>query len=468
MDIAKIKSWFTDDITITIKPKRDKNKIKDKKSKKEQVKLDKPKKRKPSKEEIRFKRNFNEVMFELDLFNKFKKTYKLDIKTETNYGYYAHLYLENGLSFNMLEEKREIIEQNLQCIWVMKPIPFQRYAEVQIVLRAVDENIEFKNPNIKPHEFYLGLSFSNKIQKVDVNEYHMFLLAGAIGSGKTRFIYQVLLSWIMSCTPDEVWIYLADVAKNEYIQFQNVKHIKYYASDLDELYEMMKLVDKEMKRRNKIITSYREKGIATNIYEYNKINQSNKLAYCYIVIDEFSVVQTDKADTKEDKEKKEYILAVISRFAKLGRSLGMFTVIATQKPTKVEMPIIIKNMSGVRISFKANDETSSRVVMENKSAVGLPKRVAVYSLDGGTTIDYLYSPKLETEDKKLQKMLEPYIENKMAKIGQSDKSSTKTDGEAKVIRIPKKPKNMSYKEYMDHLKKNVLNNEEDDYIDYGS
>lgn len=458
MDIAKIKSWLNEDITIP-------NIIKKDKPSENKKKIIKPVKRKISKEEIKFKEKFNEVMFELDLYNKFKKTYKLDIKSETNYGYYAHLYLESGLSFNMLDEKREVIEQNLQCIWAMKFQPFRSYAEVQIVLRPVDESVEFENYNIKPNEFYLGLSFANKLQKINADENHMFLLAGATGSGKTRYIYQVLLSWIMGCSPDEVWLYLADIIKNEYIQFQNVKHVKYYASDLEELYKMMGLVDKEMRRRNKIITSYREKGLATNIYEYNKINKSNKLAYCYVMIDEFSVIQPNAADNKEEKEMKKYILAVIGQFAKVGRSLGMFLFTATQKPVKEEMPPIIKNMSGVRICFKVNDDVSSRVIMENNSAVGLPNRVAVYSLDGGTNVDYLYSPKLITEDKELQKMLEPYMrEDKLSqnklKLNESDDV---TIVKTKTTRIPK---GVNAREYIKFLREKEKLSNEGDYNDY--
>jgi len=224
----------------------------------------------------------------------------------------------------------------------MKTEPFKEYAEVQIVLNAIDENMEYINPKIKPHELYLGLSFSNKIQKNNNNDNCMFLLAGAMGAGKTRFIYEVLLSWILGCTSEEVWIYLSDVAKNEYIQFKKVKHVKYYASELEELHIMMKAVSSEFDRRKKIITRYREKGIATNIAEYNKTNKSNKLAYCYIVIDEFSILIPDKTDSKDEKEMKEFILASLKRLAKLGRSLGMIPFVATQKTTKEEMPSIIK------------------------------------------------------------------------------------------------------------------------------
>lgn len=417
-------------------------------------------KRKPSKDEVDFKNRFYSLMFELDLFNKFKKTYFFNILNEENYGYYAQIYLVPGLSFEDLDNKKTIIEQNLKCLWIMKVEAFKEYAEVQIVLNPIDENMEYVNPGIKPYELYLGLSFSNKIQKNNNNDNCMFLLAGATGSGKTRFIYQILLSWILGCSPEEVEIYLSDIAKNEYIQFKDIKHVKCYASELYELYTMLGKVSSEYHRRKKIISQYREKGTATNIAEYNKICKSNKLPYCYIVIDEFSILLPDKTDSKEEKKIKEYILDDLKRISKLGRSLGMFTFIATQKTTRDEMPSILKNMSAVRISFKSNDRISSEVIMENNSAVGLPKRVAVFSLNGGTSTNYLYAPKLTIE--KLKELLKPHMRKEEIKA-----SSKKIAPEVialSEVKITKVPPGVNAREYLKTLKNNDIR--EDDFIDY--
>lgn len=446
---------------------------------KEEVKKDKDaitkekiksKKRMPSKEEIQFKNRFYELMFELDLYNKFKKTYKLNILKETNYGYYAHLYLAAGLSFNKLEVNRHIIEQNLKCMWIMIIEPFKEYAEIQIVLNPVDKTVDFRSPNIKPNELYLGLSFSNQIQKINVNEHHMFLLAGAIGSGKTRFMYQILLSWILSCTPEEVNIYLSDIAKNEYIQFKDIKHVKYYASETEELYNMIVEIRKEFNRRNKLLTKLRENSVATNIEEYNKLNKNNILPYLYIVIDEFSVLLPDKTDSKEETNQKEYIIDNLKKFAKLGRSLGVFTFMATQKTTRDEIPSIIKNNSGVRISFRANDQISSGVILGegDNSAMGLPKRVAVYKLDG-SLLNYLYSPNLATEQGKLKKMLDPYIDRKTIQDINIKKNKPNVLEEKSVSKWTRIPKGVDGIEYIKSLKnKKASIQEEDDYIDYGS
>lgn len=410
------------------------------------------KKIKLSKEEIRFKIKFYELMFELDLYNKFKKTYHLDIKEETEYGFYAYIHLQPGLSFKALIENKKIIEENLQCLWIMKQEQFKSYAKVNIVTKPLDESIEFQSPKIKPWQTYLGLSFAREPIIIDNNKHCMSLLAGATGSGKTRYIYMILLSWILSCTPQEVALYIADIVKSEYINFKNVAHVRFYAETLDELQEMMESLNKEFERRKRLIGELRENELGTNIKDYNKANPRRKLPYCYLLIDELSIVNVDYTDSKEEKEKKRYILDTIKRLEKTGRSLGMFCFMATQKTSKEEMPIVIKDMSAVRISFRANDGASSLVVMGDDSAEGLMDRVAVYSLNGGADKSYLFSPTLTMD--RLNSLLKPY------KKPLKRQSKNKTKGGIKRLRITTIPKEKSYKDY---LPRKEIKEDYDDY-----
>ena len=368
-------------------------------------------------------------MFELDLYNKFKKTYLLLIE-ETEYGYSGRMYLAPGLSFEALKDKRKTIEQNLRCLWIMRVEQLSEFATVQIVTMPLSHELPYTNPKIRPWEMYLGLDFAGELQKNDNNDACMFLLAGAVGSGKTRFIYLVLLSWILGCTPKDVWLYISDIAKNEYVQFRNVQHVKAYASELDELVDMMKAVRKEFNRRKGLISRYREQGTATNISEYNKI-KGNHLPYCYILIDEFSVILPDKTDSKAEKEQKEFILDTLKYLSKLGRSIGMFCFIATQKTTRDEIPSIIKNMSAVRISFRANDAISSEVIMGDNSAMGLADRIAVYSTNGGSIQNYLFSPKITIE--RLNELLAPYVKGNDKQPSQGRRKATR----GKVTPMPK-------------------------------
>jgi hypothetical protein len=356
-----------------------------------------------------FKEKFYRLMFELGLYNKFNKTYFLQIMNETNYGFYAQLYLVDGLSFKQLQQKIGELQEGLCCIWIMQTKQFENYASVKIVTQPLDENLPFENPKIKPHQMYLGMSFSMKPIIIDVVLNCMMLCGGATNKGKTRWIYCVLLSWILGCKPSEVELYISDIAKDEYVLFKNVKHVKCYANELEQLYNMVHELKRKFEERKVLISKYRETGEATNIWEYNLISK-NKLSYVYYVIDELSVLMPDKTDSEDEKDMKGEILAISKMLEKTARALGIYVLCATQKTTKEEMPSIIKNMSAVRVSFGANDAVSSEVIMGDSSAVGLQQRYAVYSLNGGEKKDYLFSPYLTTD--MLKMLLEPYKTNK--------------------------------------------------------
>jgi hypothetical protein len=364
------------------------------------------------KEKNEFEQKFYRLMLELGLYNKFNRTYWLRIVEKTNYGFYAQLYLVDGLNFSALKQKVGDIQESLCCIWIMKTKQFQDYADIQIVTVPMDEDIPFEAPKIKPYEMYLGMSFSLEPIIINMYDYCMYLMAGATGSGKTILIYQILLTWIIGCSPKEIEIYLGDIAKNEYVNFEHVNHVKFYASELEQLYKMILILEKEFERRKKILSITRAKGIATGIREYNQLSKE-KLSIIIILQDEFSVLLPDKTDNKEEKEIKQRILDTLKFISKTGRNLGMFTFESLQKTVKEEIPSIIKSQSAVRISLRANDSISSEVIMGDHSAVGLGKRYAVYSLNGGEEQNYLYSPYLNT--KILNDMLEPYIDEKYKK-----------------------------------------------------
>jgi hypothetical protein len=415
--------------------------------------------------------HFNELMFEFGLVNNFDLTYDLQILKKTEYGYFAHLFLETGLTFSKLKPHIGEIQESLACIWGMKTEAFRTYAEVEIITVPMDPFYPYKDPEIKPWQMYLGINMSkNPIINVDNVRTCMFMVGGATGAGKTCFLYQLLLSYVLGCTPQEVELYIADISKNEFANWANVKHVRYYASELEQLYVMMKYITVKAKKRVKAITQLREQGIATNITEYNKAMKA-ALSYVYVLIDEFSVLNTDKTDTDEEKKMKEELLAMLKYISKNGRNLGIFCILATQKTVKDEIPPILKNMSAVRISFRANDTISSEVIMGDRSAVGLMDRYAVYSFHGETGGDeknLLYSPYLPT--KMLNELLAPYVAPDKFKIDFKRElaewqESQPVKGTKKEVKDKKKKTKPHYYEQIDTTKTGN-NNKGGGYTDY--
>lgn len=365
-----------------------------------------------------YRQMINDEFYEYKLYNSSYYTYDIANVKITDYGYFFLLYTVPGLSFSKLQEHLEEIEQDLSCIWLMEFEKFSKYAKVRVVTKALDKDLPYHVPEkMKPNLIYLGLSMSYHPILVDVIDYCMVMIAGATRSGKTRYIYTMLMCFICGCSPREVEIYLSDCAKNEYCQFKDVKHVRYYADDLDKLFAMLNHVDKIMDQRKEILSRTRDSGTATNIREFNEAVKDirDKLSFVYVLIDEFSILNIAPYDNYETKLKKQYIFYTLEKISKMGAGLGVFTINAMQKTSKDELgnAIIIRNMSSVRISFRANDRSSSDVIVGNGGAVGLLSRYAVFSLNGGCDQDLFFVPKLTTE--KLQEMLKPHIDKNFPK-----------------------------------------------------
>ncbi|HHX70869.1 MAG TPA: hypothetical protein GX708_22810 [Gallicola sp.] len=413
------------------------------------------------KEKLEFEHNFYRLMFEFGLYNKFNKTYMLNITDKTNYGYLATLHLEPGVYFSALEKYIGALQESLGCIWIMKTVQFKKYAHLKIVTQPLDEETPYENPKVKPWEMYLGLDFSLNVIKINCNDRCMFLIGGATGAGKTRLLYMICLSWIINCKPNEVELFLADVAKDGFSGIMYAKHVKYYARELDTLLNMLKYIHIKLEKRRNVIGKLREQGIATNIIEYNR-TQKSKMSYCYVIIDEFSFLVPEKSDSKEEKSIKEEIISLVKQISKVGREMGIFLIVGVQKTVRDEIPSIIKNMSSVRISFRANDAISSEVIMGDHTAVGLLDRYAVYSFSGESgNKDYLFSPLLTTS--MLNNMLQQYV----------DKTRKKLDL-GKEIKIYNEQKEQQPPSKVSQIKQNVIKtpqysgikNKEDDFVDY--
>lgn len=350
---------------------------------------------------------FYRIMFENGIYNKEFKTFELVIDKCTEYGYEGKLKQVPGITFDEFEDVIGKVQGGLACIFILKKVLFDTVANITIIKKGIDADLEFTPPKeLQPYEMALSVDLTNKEIINNCNDNCMFLFGGATGSGKTRFIYSILLSWIMKCKPEEIGLYIGDIAKQEYVNFQDVAHVKGYAEELEELYAIMMYFFDEIKRRRTILKELRKSKKGTNIKEYNAINKV-KMEYSYILIDEFSVIIPDDTDTNKEKYMKNRILSVMKTISKMGRSLGIFIILCTQKTSKDEMPPILKNMSAVRLSFRANDEISSQVILGDNSACGIPPRYFIYSFNGGSEKSYGFAKKLEIEQ--MNNILDRYV-----------------------------------------------------------
>ena len=226
----------------------------------------------------------------------------------------------------------------------------------------------------------VGIGKGGEVISLDLHEkYHgpHGLIAGTTGSGKSEFIITYVLSLAVNYSPYEVQIILIDYKGGGLaLAFQNnrysLPHIAGIMTNLDgnELNRSLASIESEIKRRQRL---FNEARLMTNestidIYKYQKLYREGRLegkeqiAHLFIISDEF-------AELKEQQP--EFMDKLIS-VARVGRSLGVHLILATQKPGGVVDSQIWSN-TRFRVCLKVQDTSDSQEVLKKPDAAFLKK-----------------------------------------------------------------------------------------------
>ena len=164
----------------------------------------------------------------------------------------------------------------------------------------------------------------------DYTRYHgpFGLVAGSPGSGKSEMIQSWILSLAIKFSPEDLSFIIVDYKGTGMLMpFKYLPHLAGTISNLDgNVRRNIIALNKEMRRRQAI---FDEVGIIPqDIKEYHKrgYHKTHKpLPIIIIVIDEFAEVK---------KNLPEFVPVIESLFA-VGRSLGIYAIVSTQKPSGV-------------------------------------------------------------------------------------------------------------------------------------
>ena len=189
------------------------------------------------------------------------------------------------------------------------------------------------------------------------------LVAGMTGSGKSELLITYILSLAVNYSPYEVQFVLIDYKGGGLANtFYNsnigmiLPHVVGVITNINENEINRSLISlkSEVKRRQKI---FADVGIKYNegnmdIYKYENIyrnhNDIEPLSHLFIISDEFAELKTQNP---------EFIEELIS-IARIGRSLGIHLILATQKPSGVVDDQIWSN-SRFKICLKVQDKSDS-------------------------------------------------------------------------------------------------------------
>ncbi|MBR2708866.1 type VII secretion protein EssC [Candidatus Saccharibacteria bacterium] len=231
----------------------------------------------------------------------------------------------------------------------------------------------------------IGIDQNNEIFTMDIHEKAYGphgLIAGTTGSGKSEWIVTYILSLAVNFSPDEVQFVLIDykgggLAKSFENAELNIKlpHLAGTITNLDksEIFRSISAIESELKRRQSIFNAAREKlkEGSMNIYKYQQYYRKGMvdqpMSHLLIICDEFAELKQQEPDFMDQ---------LIST-ARVGRSLGVHLILATQKPSGVVNDQIWSN-SKFKVCLKVQDRSDSQEILKKPDAAYLKQTGTFY------------------------------------------------------------------------------------------
>ena len=231
----------------------------------------------------------------------------------------------------------------------------------------------------------VGVDKSQELFKLDLHEKAHGphgLIAGMTGSGKSEFIITYILSMAINYHPNEVSFVLIDYKGGGLTgAFENkelgikLPHLAGTITNLDnvEMNRALASIQSELRKRQRLFNEARDKlGESTiDIYKYQDLYRrklvEKPISHLFIISDEF-------AELKDQRP--EFMDQLIST-ARIGRSLGVHLILATQKPSGVVNDQIWSN-SKFRICLKVQDKSDSMDMIKCPDAAELKQTGRFY------------------------------------------------------------------------------------------
>lgn len=241
----------------------------------------------------------------------------------------------------------------------------------------------------------LGVTAGNRPLVLDLHEKRHGphgLIAGTTGAGKSEVIQTMLLSLMFNYPPDQLAFVLIDYKGGGMANiFRNVPHLAGTITNLggsagegeslDEAQTKRALISvhSEIKRRQKLFQRYQVNHIDQYTRLYRERTAQEAMPHLLLIADEFAELKREQPD---------FIKELISA-ARVGRSLGIHLILATQRPGGVVDDEIWSN-ARFKICLRVQDRQDSYGMLHRTEAAEITRTGRAYLQIGNDELFELF------------------------------------------------------------------------------
>jgi S-DNA-T family DNA segregation ATPase FtsK/SpoIIIE len=231
----------------------------------------------------------------------------------------------------------------------------------------------------------LGVKAKNQVVYLDLNEkYHgpHGLVAGTTGSGKSEILQTYILSMSTLFHPYEVSFVIIDFKGGGMVnQFKDLPHLIGAITNMDgrEIERSLLSIKAELRKRQALFARSGINHIDAYIKLFKRGEVKTPLPHLILIVDEFAELKMNQP---------EFMKELISA-ARIGRSLGVHLILATQKPSGVIDTQIWSN-SKFRLCLKVQNKEDSNEVLKTPLAAEIKEPGRAYLQVGNNEVFDLF------------------------------------------------------------------------------
>lgn len=160
---------------------------------------------------------------------------------------------------------------------------------------------------------------------INNDHYHGFVIGGT-GSGKSRFLHNIILGLSLKYRPEDLELHILDLKGSEFGRYKDLKQARSVLieeADVQITYEVLSEIERKIDERKVLFGKYG----ASDLKHYEEIGKGPHLPQILLIVDECQELFVAKSDDNEMTKK---VVNIIKLIATKGRSWGVHMLLGTQ------------------------------------------------------------------------------------------------------------------------------------------
>lgn len=284
--------------------------------------------------------------------------------------------LKPGETIKKLMDKSQDIARELEAFGeiFIDNIKGTRYVGMDVPFAGMNkplmliENLHRLDGSTGALDVLAGQAPDGSYQVADLAKAPHMLIAGTTGSGKTVFLYSIIVSLMYKLGPEDLEFLIVDPKQTDFHFFDGLSNLRggRVLTDADEALAALEQLNSEEKElRTQTIRSANSRDIDS----YNSKNPDKRMKRLVVVIDEYAdLVQAAELQGKDVRKDFETHLCMLAQRV---RNLGIHLVIATQQPRATIVTSSLKAVLPYRTSFRLPSHVDSQTILDRAGAEDL-------------------------------------------------------------------------------------------------